>query len=446
MPVGQNDALTWPDLTGLYRRRNRRQAQRYIRMLARHGVTCLRMMLEYAETEHRYFEEPVGRFNPTLVEFWDDLFSLCERYGLRVLLTPFDTFWMWNRWDRHPYSRRRGGPCPGPAELLTSCETRQSVKARFDFAIRRWGGSGALFAWDLWNEIHPAQAGNSAEVFDSFIRDLSTFVRDTETALYGRSHPQTVSIFYPHVVLDARRIPEAIFRHPCLDFASTHFYDEGTIDDPRNTVDAAVAAGRLVRDALAQIRDQRPFFDSEHGPIHTFKDHLQTLPADFDTEYFRHFQWAHFASGGAGGGMRWPNRRPHQLVLGMRHAQRSLTRFLPSIDWISFHRQNCSAEVSVSSPNVVPFCCADSRQAILWLLRNDSIGPDGRLDQNAAPLSLDVALPGMDPGAYRVVAWDTEAGSECAAWDCRHSGGRFAFTAPPFRTDLAFAIRQKSRS
>ena len=27
------------------------------------------------------------------------------------------------------------------------------------FMVERWGGSGALFAWDLWNEIHYAQAG-----------------------------------------------------------------------------------------------------------------------------------------------------------------------------------------------------------------------------------------------------------------------------------------------
>ena len=27
--------------------------------------------------------------------------------------------------------------------------------------------------------------------------------------------------------------------------------------------------------------------------------------------------WAHLASGGAGGGMRWPNRHPHVLTSGM---------------------------------------------------------------------------------------------------------------------------------
>ena len=61
--------------------------------------------------EHRYLERPVGRFAPNMVRLWDDLFALCERVGLHVLLTPYDTFFMWIRWRHHPYNRRNGGPC-----------------------------------------------------------------------------------------------------------------------------------------------------------------------------------------------------------------------------------------------------------------------------------------------------------------------------------------------
>jgi hypothetical protein len=439
-PVGQNDAISWPELAGLYRRRNRARAQRYIRMLARHGVTCMRLMLEYSQRGDRYLERPAGSFRPAMVAFWDDLFGLCGRYGVRVLLTPFDTFWMWRRWDLHPYNRVNGGPCAAPGELLTCSETRRAIKNRLAFAAGRWGASGALFAWDLWNEIHPAHAGNSAEAFEGFIHDVSTFLKKTEQRLYGRAHPQTVSVFYPHVVLDACRIPEAIFRHPCLDFASTHFYDEGTIDDPRNTVDAAIAAGRLVREALAEIRDGRPFFDSEHGPIHAYKDYFRTLPEDFDSEYFRHFQWAHFASGGAGGGMRWPNRDPHKLTRGMRDAQRALAGFLPLIDWPSFRRRNASAETEACRARVAPFACSDGRQAVVWLLRRDTILRDGRLDPNAAPVKTWVSLPDFVPGCYRLVAWDTSAGRETAKWQQRHEGGRLAFETPPFRADIAMAV------
>ena len=116
----------------------------------------------------------------------------------------------------------------------------------------------------------------------------------------------------------------AVFRHPALDFHSIHLYEQGTIDRPRNTVEAAVAVGRLMREAMAETPPDRPFFDSEHGPIHSFKDHHRTLPEAFDDEYFRHIQWAHLAAGGAGGGMRWPNRHPHRLTRGMNEAQAAI--------------------------------------------------------------------------------------------------------------------------
>jgi mannan endo-1,4-beta-mannosidase len=195
--------------------------------------------------------------------------------------------------------------------------------------VERWGGSGALFAWDLWNEIHPAQAGDTTDCWPEFIRDLSTHVRQLEQRLYGRTHPQTVSLFGPELMLKPHlEMREPIFRHPDLDFATLHIYAHGTIDDPRNTVAPAVDMGRVVRESLAEITDRRPFLDTEHGPIHTFKDKKKTLAEAFDDEYFRHMSWAHLASGGAGGGMRWPNRHPHTLTDGMRRAQAAMGSFM----------------------------------------------------------------------------------------------------------------------
>jgi hypothetical protein len=439
-PIGQNDAITWPELGGLFRRRDLAAVESYLAHLASHGVTCLRLMMEYSHREYRYFENRVGRFVPAMVQLWDDLFALCERFGLRILLTPFDTFWMWKRWKRHPYNRANGGPCSERGRLLLCPDTRAAMKARLAFAAERWGGSGALFAWDLWNEIHPAHAENCAANFPCFIEDLSNFLRDVETRLYGRAHPQTVSVFGPHMVLDSR-IGDSIFRHPSLDFASTHFYEHGTIDDPKNTVDAAISTGRLMREALAEVRDHRPFFDSESGPIHTFKDRRKTLPNAFDDEYFRHMQWAHFASGGAGGGMRWPNRKPHCLTPGMREAQRGLARFLPLINFRRFRRSNWNAEAIVSDDFAVPFACGDHNQAIVWLLRTDSIGPDGRLRRDVAPRTVRVALPCLGAGRFRVTAWNAQAGAEVTRFEVAQEGpGRFEFNAPPLQNDLAFAV------
>lgn len=441
-PIGQNDAITWPDLNGIFRRKDIAGVERYLQMLSQHGVTCLRLMLEYCHGESRYFEKPAGQFQPNMIRLWDNLFHLCEQYGLRILLTPYDTFWMWIRWKHHPYKKSNGGPCNKRNQWLLCPETRKAIKQRLAFAAERWSGSGALFAWDIWNEIHPAHAGDSVAVFNEFVDDISSFLRETELRLYGKAHPQTVSVFGP-VLTKEPAAAECIFRHPKLDFASIHFYEAWTIDHPKNTVDAAISTGRITREALEHINNNRPFFDSEHGPIHTFKDHKITLPEPFDNEYFRHIQWAHFASGGAGGGMRWPNRHPHTLTQGMRKEQQSLARFLPLINWQAFQRKNLNKEIKLSDNAFAVFGCADDKQAVLYLLRKNSINVIGMLNRSAEPLMVEVQIPGLKKGHYQIIAWNTATGSAFQMCEINYiDEACFCFTTPPIVTDLAFAIRR----
>ena len=439
-PIGQNDAITWPDFAGAFRRRDVPSVEEHLRYLADHNVNCLRLMMEYCQTPHRLLEKPVGRFVPNMVQMWDDIFSLCEKYGLRILLTPYDTFWMWIRWAKHPYNAANGGICADRKDWLLEPKMRAAIKARLEFATARWGGSGALFAWDIWNEINPAHAQDSTEPFWEFASDISEFLRATELKLHGRAHPQTISTYGATSNFDAGMAP-VIYRHPNLDFASIHFYEDAVIDNPRNTVDAAILTGAMTRDALGEIKDNRPFLDSEHGPIHAFKDKKKTLSEAFDDEYFRHFQWAHFASGATGGGMRWPNRHPHVLTRGMRAAQRALAEFLPLINWNNFRRRNLNEEIEISAPDCAVFGCGDERQAVVWLLRRDIIGKDGTLKKAALPMTSHIAVPGLSAGQYRVTAWNTTRGVEVARFEAALEGEVLRFETPPFVGDLALAIQ-----
>ena len=433
-PIGQNDAVSWPELDGLFRRRDLPGVEAHLRRLKASGVTCLRLMLEYAHGRHRYIERPAGSFAPNMVRLWDDLFALCERVGLRILLTPFDTFFTWTQWRHHPYNAKNGGPCASRRQLLTCPATRDAIKARIEFATRRWGGSGALFAWDLWNEAHPAHGGDDPATIARFIDDVGPWLRSLETRLHGRAHLQTVSIFGPEL-LKHPELCEPIFRHPALDFANTHLYESRTIDNPRDTVAPAIAAGRLMQAAVRDASDGRPVFDSEHGPIHAFKDRHRTLSEPFDDEYFRHIQWAHLASGGAGGGMRWPNRHPHVLTAGMRRAQAGLSRFLPLIDWTRFRRVNVSDEVRVSDPRVAVFACADADRALVWLLRTDAQRRGETLRRDLPPISIDVAVPGLQ-GTFKLTEYDTTRGETRAS---RAIDGGQAIQVQ-VQTDLALAI------
>jgi len=438
-PIGQNDSIAWVELAPLFRRRDVPAVERHLRWLKAHGVTCLRLMLECAHSRHRYLERPAGHFVPAMVQLWDDLFTLCETVGLRILLTPLDTFWTWIRWRHHPWNKAHGGPLDHMSRALLCPDTRAAVKARLDFAVRRWGGSGALFAWDLWNEMHPAHAQDSADCFGEVIHDLSTHVRRLELELYGRSHPQTVSLFGPELRWKPHLpLREPIFRHPDLDFATIHIYKERSIDDPRNTVAPAVAMGEIVRESLGEITDSRPFLDTEHGPIHAFKDRKIILPEAFDDEYFRHIAWAHLASGGAGGGMRWPNRHPHVLTPGMRRAQKAMADFLPLIDWPRFRRRNLSEEVKAAGHHV--FACGDQDQALVWLLRRRATGADGRIREDLPLTPARVTLP-LGARAAKVTEWDTRRGICIREQVVEAQGGTLHYETAPLAGDLALAIR-----
>ncbi len=436
-PIGANDSIDWPDLTPLFRRRDPAAVEAHFVRLREHGVTCIRLMLEYAHRRHRYFENPIGVFVPNMVRLWDDIFALCERTGMRILLTPMDTFFQWINWKRHPFNRKNGGPCPARSRLMVDPKTRVAIKRRIEFVTTRWGASGALFAWDIWNEMHPAQGDNRLDAFDDYIGDVAPWLRDLEMRLHGRAHPQTASVFGPELGWKPW-LNEPIFRHPALDFANTHLYEEGTIDDPCDTVAPAVATGRLIAQACAEATPGRPVFDSEHGPIHTFKDKRRNLPEAFDDEYFRHIQWAHLASGGAGGGMRWPNRKPHVLTPGMRVEQSRLAAFTGEIDWGRFERRCLMGTLSAEGCAV--FGCASADQAIVYLLRADRLAKDGHVRDDAEPIAPSVSVPGLIPGLYRVRAFGTRGQGRVGEAEVAHPGGDLPVTPPPFVTDVVVAI------
>jgi mannan endo-1,4-beta-mannosidase len=450
IPIGHNDEFTWCTLYGLYKHQDMATPQKYFENLKRSGVTCLRIMLEYWDKRWYKLETRPGKFNPRLIQLWDDIFELSEQHGVRLLLIPFDSFWLWSKWKDHPYSKL----VEKQSQVLTSPVTRQAIKTRFEFVIKRWGGSGALFAWDLWNEIHPTFAGNHANNFDDYINDISDFIRDTETKLYGKSHLQTVSVFGPLIDPNISKwkmesffgskfefIPEikhVIFQHPKLDFATTHLYDEQTIDDPKNTIDSCVTVANLVTQAISDTLPSRPYFESEHGPIHAFKDRKFILPEEFDDEYFRHIQWAHFASGAAGGGMRWPNRHPHCLTDGMNLAQGNLRKFLQFVDLHNFHRQSLTGKLELTDERVYHFACGDENQLILWMVRNDTLTTEKVLDKSAAPISVEFKPINLAPGTYLLTYFETLSGNHSS--EIVKIDSATVLKVPNLQTDIAISL------
>jgi hypothetical protein len=420
-PIGQNEAISWLKLRSLYDRADVPAVEEYLQMLKQSGVNCIRMALEYWDEEWFNFETKLGEFNPTLVTFWDDLISMCERYEIRIVLTPFNGYWLRREWDTHPYNIENGGICKDWSEILVNPDARTAIKQRFKFCTERWSHSGAIVGWSVWNSIHPMFSSNDVPAIKSYVDEMLDYIVELEKQLFGKRHVHTASVLnalinrevaerkniYPHIV---KQFQEMTLGNPKLDFISILMYDEISLDDPKDTVEGPLAMARNLCQAICQNKNYRPVIAAEYGPIHAFKDKEVILPEYFDNEYYRHVTWAHFAAGGAGSGFRWPARHPHCLTTGMHFAQKNLSKFLKYIDFKDFRRENLNEEIKVSDINVGVCACGNRKEALLWLVRKDKMNTDGMVDPHVDTLKFDVEIPNLYPGKYQVVIFNTREG------------------------------------
>jgi hypothetical protein len=427
--IGQNDAITWPGLQELLECSDPRATEEYIIDLVAHGITVSRVMLEYAQFPHGYLENPVGVFSWAAVRFWDKFIELAEKHGLYLLLTPYDTFWQKANWTAYPYSAEQNGPVSTPRDWLTSRAAMDAQKARWEFVIKRWGGSPAIFAWDVMNEIDIWWGATTREI-SAYITEMAGYVRQLEMQYWGRTHLLCTSIASP---TPTGSLGEVAYNHPDLDFYNTHLYIGAGTRSPKDAIAVAPAIISGMEHAQNMIRTPHPFLDTETGPIDKW-----ITDREMDCTYHRHLSWAHLMAGGAGSGMRWPYTNPHWMLPEWRDNLLALARFAATIDWTHFASHTITQQISVSHPNVIKTGCADSHTAILWLLRDTR----NRSKRSLSDLTVTIEHTLLD-GTYSIELWDTLNGEKFAELCAASHNDILAFTLPniPYN-DVAIAIHR----
>ena len=401
-PIGFNESVTWPSLS--------EDPEKFFIDISSKGINCLRMFFEYAETQEGLLESRQGIFNQINVNRWKIIFELAERYNVRLLMAPYDTFWQWKNWDFYPYNSRLGGYLNDKSEMLTHPKTLEVHKTRFKFLIENFSNSGVLFGWDLWNEIHPSYSRETADGIDTYISEMSQFVRNYEIELFGKSHLQTCSFHGPDLFKYPKlKLTDHIFRNKFLDFADLHIYDDQTISQPKNTVDSAVTLGLYIRESLKEIKDGRPFLCGETGPMNSYEQKI-ALSNDFDNEYFYNMSWAHLCSGGSGAGMRWPYRHPHQLTDQMYETLSSVSEFSKIINWNKFNRENLSDSILFDNKNSIKlFACGTDSKFLIFILRSNLLNREGFYEDDqkkpTPPINVKLTLPNVSMGNYKITSW-----------------------------------------
>lgn len=439
LPIGANDSIMWPGLAPLKGRLDVPAVRAYLKSFADNGANMIRLFLEYAHDDGWYFEKPIGCVQPEMATLWDDLFCLCEELGLRVLLAPWDNFWMSRRWHRHPYNSRNGGPAHAPSAFFEDEATIAATIARFEWVIERFAGKASLGAWDLFNEIDPYWGGTPARQ-SAVLGKISAAIRAKERAVQGWTRPQSVSCFGPQ---PEEEMVDLIFRHCDFDFATTHIYAHGAINHPRDTIAPAIQMAQWTRFGRAQTPVNRPFFDTEHGPIHLFNDRKRWLEEEFDVEYELHLMWAHLASGGAGSGFRWPARHPHVLLEGHKQAFKGLAHFARALDWNIFAHREATGELEIKGGGrqIVPFALRDETQGLIYLLRSSGARHRGVLPPREPLASVEIRWPHWNASRVCLRFFDPLtgdwSGEECAS----PRKEVLKFVLPAWDRELAIALR-----
>lgn len=411
--IGQNDAVSWPGPMTLLNDLQPSATEAYIQDLRDHGITVSRIMIEYAQFPRTYFENPVGTFDPVMVKFWDDFIALAEKHGLYLLLTPYDTFWQAEHWAQYPYSAEQGGPCERKRDWLTGRACIDAQKERWRFILERWGGSPNIMAWDIMNEIDIWWGASAAEI-DAYVTEMAAFITEVETAKWGRSRLLTVSSAAPLPDGDLGRV---IYNHPALDFANTHLYI-GNSRAPSEPITSATAIAGGVVLSLEAIRDDRPYTDTESGPIDSW-----IADPKFDAEYHHNMSWAHLAAGGAGSGMRWPYTTPHWILPEMRDNLLGLARFATQIDWANFHSEPIGNNILPDSRAILRAGCSDGDTAIVWLLLDSNADPAPAFDGHSITINRT-----FEDGDYTVEFWETYGGNRLASVTATVEGGSLKLT------------------
>lgn len=393
IPLGYNHNPDWPKFIESDPSRpgyNPKITEDFFAHLARSGVNVVRIMLETPATGG-FFENPVGTFVPGHIRWIDNIVTAARHHKIKLLMTPWDTFWMNKTWEKSPYNHLNNGPVVEKIDFLTNREVIETQKKRWKYIIDRWGNSGVVFAWELMNEID-IWWGASPKQVEEWIKEVSVFIRDYEQRKWGRRHLITVSTAQP--------MPEGIlgdvaYRMPGLDFAQTHLYI-GASRAPSEPIQPAIDIAHGVRFSLAARKDLRPYIDGEDGPIDKWISNER-----LDDQVFHNMIWAHLSSGGAGSGFRWPYRHPHHLSEGMYKALSRMSTFVKGAPWTGIWAST-TEKPSVKVPNDrIAFSTGGAEAAIVWTT--------SRGDVSDKDLAFNLTWPGKSV-SLKGRAYDTRSG------------------------------------
>ena len=257
------------------------------------------------------------------------------------------------------------------------------------------------------------------------------------------------------------------FWHPLVD-TSLGFNYQWVIDS--SATEVALAAYNGVNFVLDSVQMVKPFMSDEHSPLwYNYPEDTSSHPdvllykkyaifpsasgnsvdrymdPNLDATCEHYFLWAHFASGAAGVGYRYPmsmydttyhnsttfqnefyllnnqkyqNAFPKDLEWNgisdtMLNQINTFSSIINNLDWTKFQQYNRASNrvtVSISGDTIYAMASGDSTQMVLWLVRGIRYSYTGSV---ASTNNFSITLSGFDDnyGSYSVLFYDDTTGT-----------------------------------
>ncbi|MBR2489355.1 MAG: hypothetical protein IKB45_02670 [Clostridia bacterium] len=123
---------------------------------------CLEWMPKEGDT-NTYSYAGLGYYNQCISSALDNIFEMCEKKGIRLILTLDDNnehgnatdsegLPTYDSWAYNPYNFENGGPATDTDHYWSDSEVKKHYQNRLRYIIARWGYSTSLMSLNLWND------------------------------------------------------------------------------------------------------------------------------------------------------------------------------------------------------------------------------------------------------------------------------------------------------
>lgn len=407
-PVGLN--LCWPDGRGLASYDERFAKLRSV------GGDFARIWT----TQERALETKAvgtGRYNLDSAAFYDDLFALAGRHGVRLMWT-FDDYRVLAKtdffnahWDKSAYNAANGGPLKEPTDFFADPGSRALYKQKLRYLVARYSAYPSVAFWELWNEQdHIPKPG----VPIAWFREMTEYLRSIDP--------------YRHVITTSYSWDDKaeVWQSPALGLTQRHLYGQGDMVD---------FVGEVARNSVKLDRYAKPHLIGEFGI--TWKEPDIALDKGKKGTPLHDAMWASVMTGAAGTALTWWWDN-YLEPLDLWPVYVGVSRFAAPIDFAN--RDFQPLPLKVEGLDALGMRDAKTGETILWLHDPVSNWQNDAKDEEPREWSkVQVSVPASR--AMTVEVWDTRKGEVVDRRQAKPVGGTMGIALPPFRRDVAVRIR-----